>query len=192
MNSHEIWLISNTQTAGSLSCILGTELSSDTETKQVRQLYQTATIPAQIFNPLFYITGSTAFCEIWSSLWMTLKPKMSIFKRKKSLVINDHDPTYKVKYLGNVQTAMMKGDGCVDKPVGIIWHTYTRNCSQGLEMKLTLTSSGLKAYTKQQGLTEYRAHRISYCIAHPSFPKLFVWVYRHEGKIFVLLYHFSL
>lgn len=107
---------------------------------------------------------------------------MSLFKKKKSLVINDVDPVYKVKYLGNVQTAMMKGDGCVDKPVGIIWNNYLRSPSPGLDMKLTLTSSGLKAFTKEQGLTEYRAHRISYCIAHPSYPKLFVWVYRHEGK----------
>lgn len=107
---------------------------------------------------------------------------MSLFKRKGNLVINDEDPTYKVKYLGNVQTAMMKGDGCVDKPVGIIWNNYLRSSNTGLEMKLTLSTSGLKAFTKEQGLTEYRTHRISYCVAHPSYPKLFVWVYRHEGK----------
>ncbi|KAH3805160.1 protein FAM43A-like [Dreissena polymorpha] len=107
---------------------------------------------------------------------------MSFFKKKRSLVINDHEPIYKVRYLGNVQTAMMKGEGCVDKPVGIIWNNYLRNSNPGLEMKLTLTTSGLKAETKEQGLTEYRAHRISYCIAHPQYPKLFIWVYRHEGK----------
>lgn len=124
----------------------------------------------------------------YSSL-MTLKPKMSIFKRKKSLVINDHDPTYKVIYLGNVQTAMMKGEGCVDKPVAIIWNNYLRNSSPGMEMKLTVTSSGLKADTKRLGLTEYRAHRISYCIAHPAYPKLFVWVYRHEGMCTIFCLH---
>ena len=108
---------------------------------------------------------------------------MSIFKKKKrSLVISDVEPVYKVKYLGNVQTAMMKGDGCVDKPVGIIWNNYVRSANQGLNMQLTLTSSGLKASTVEQGITEYRAHRISYCIAHPIYPKLFVWVYRHEGE----------
>lgn len=111
---------------------------------------------------------------------MTLK--MSLFKRKGQLVINEEDPTYKVKYLGNVQTAMMKGDGCVDKPVGIIWNNYLRSSNTGLEMKLTVSTSGLKAFTKEQGLTEYRTHRISYCVAHPNYPKLFVWVYRHEGK----------
>ncbi|XP_052784053.1 protein FAM43A-like [Mya arenaria] len=107
---------------------------------------------------------------------------MSIFKKKKSLVITDHDPIYKVKYLGNVQTAMMKGEGCVDKPVGVIWNNYLRSTNPGLDMRLTLTTCGLKAETREQGLTEYRAHRISYCIAHPAYPKLFVWVYRHEGK----------
>ncbi|ESO82128.1 hypothetical protein LOTGIDRAFT_55984, partial [Lottia gigantea] len=101
---------------------------------------------------------------------------------KKNLNISERDPCYKVRYLGNVQTAMMKGDGCVDKPVGTIWNNYMRSSHAGLEMKLNITGSGLKAHTKEQGLTEYRAHRISYCIAHPSYPRLFVWVYRHEGK----------
>ncbi|XP_064615053.1 protein FAM43A-like [Liolophura sinensis] len=107
---------------------------------------------------------------------------MNIFKRKGCLSITEKDPIYKVRYLGNVQTAMMKGDGCVDKPVNVLWNNYLRTTSPGLDMKLTVSSAGLKAYTKEQGLTEYRAHRISYCIAHPSYPKLFVWVYRHEGK----------
>ncbi|XP_067669847.1 protein FAM43A-like [Haliotis asinina] len=107
---------------------------------------------------------------------------MSIFGWRKSLTITESDPTYKVRYLGNVQTAMMKGDGCVDKPVSIIWNNYMRSAHPGLEMKLVVTGSGLKAYTKEQGLTEYRAHRISYCIAHPQYPRVFVWVYRHEGK----------
>lgn len=112
----------------------------------------------------------------------TVNIKMSLFNWKKNLAISEKEPTFKVRYLGNVQTAMMKGDGCVDKPVTIIWNNYTRSSHPGLEMKLTITSSGLSAYTKEQGITEYRAHRISYCIAHPKYPRLFVWVYRHEGK----------
>ena len=108
--------------------------------------------------------------------------KMSLFSWKKSLSITEKEPTYKVRYLGNVQTSMMRGDGCVDKPVAVIWNNYVRSSHPGLEMKLTITSSGLKAFTKEQGITEYRAHRISYCIAHPKYPRLFVFVYRHEGK----------
>ncbi|KAK3603690.1 hypothetical protein CHS0354_023290 [Potamilus streckersoni] len=107
---------------------------------------------------------------------------MSIFRRRGSIDISEKEPNYKVRYLGNVQTALMKGDGCVDKPLAVIWNNYLRNPNPGLEMKLTITSSGLKAETKEQGLTEYRAHRISYCVAHPQYPRLFVWVYRHEGK----------
>ncbi len=118
---------------------------------------------------------------------------MSIFRKsKKSFTISERDPTYKVKYLGNVQTSMMKGDGCVDKPVKVLWENYVKNAPTGLEMKLKICASGLKAQTKQQGLTEYRAHRISYCVAHPKYPKLFVWVYRHEGKGFSCFYDFLL
>lgn len=107
---------------------------------------------------------------------------MSLFSWKKNLSISDKEPTYKVRYLGNVQTTLMRGDGCVDKPVTVIWNNYVRSSHPGLEMKLTVSGSGLRAHTKEQGLTEYRAHRISYCIAHPKYPRLFVWVYRHEGK----------
>ena len=108
--------------------------------------------------------------------------KRSFFGWRKNLQISEQDPSYKVRYLGNVQTAMMRGEGCVDRPVSTIWNNYMRSPHPGLEMKLVITGSGLKAYTKEQGLTEYRAHRISYCIAHPNYPKLFIWVYRHEGR----------
>ena len=107
---------------------------------------------------------------------------MNIFGWRKNLSISETDPTHKVRYLGNVQTALMKGEGCVDKAAGVIWGNYQRSEHTGIDMKVVITGSGMKAYTKEQGLTEYRAHRISYCIAHPDYPKLFVWVYRHEGR----------
>ncbi|KAI8770499.1 protein FAM43A [Biomphalaria glabrata] len=112
----------------------------------------------------------------------TTQTKMNIFGWRKSVSISEQDPTFKVRYLGNVQTAVMKGEGCVDRATSIIWNNYLRSEHPGIEMKIVITGSGMKAYTKEQGLTEYRAHRISYCIAHPDYPKLFVWVYRHEGK----------
>ncbi|KAK9512809.1 hypothetical protein O3M35_001143 [Rhynocoris fuscipes] len=49
-------------------------------------------------------------------------------------------------------------------------------------MKVTVTQSGLKAVTKEHGLTEYWSHRITYCIAPTNYPKVFCWVYRHEGR----------
>ena len=107
---------------------------------------------------------------------------MSLFRSKKTFSINEKEPTYKVKYLGNVQTALMRGDGCVDKPTTVLWNNFQKTTNAGLDMKLTVCSSGLKVVTKEQGLTKYQAHRISYCIAHPKYPRLFVWVYRHEGK----------
>lgn len=49
-------------------------------------------------------------------------------------------------------------------------------------MKVTVTQSGLKALTKEHGLTEYWSHRITYCLAPPAYPRVFCWVYRHEGR----------
>uniref|UniRef100_A0A0B7AC99 PID domain-containing protein n=1 Tax=Arion vulgaris TaxID=1028688 RepID=A0A0B7AC99_9EUPU len=107
---------------------------------------------------------------------------MNLFGWRKSINISEQDPTFKVRYLGNVQTTLMKGEGCVDRPTNIIWNNYLRSDNRGIDMTVVVTGSGMKAYTKEQGLTEYRAHRIPYCIAHPDFPRLFVWVYRHDGK----------
>ncbi|KAK2182311.1 hypothetical protein NP493_360g03007 [Ridgeia piscesae] len=105
---------------------------------------------------------------------------MNFFGKSKKFTISDRERTYRVRYLGNVQTALMKGEGCADKATAVLWNNHRRNSSVGLDMKLTVTASGLKALTLQQGLTEYWAHRITYCIAHPKYPRLFVWVYRHE------------
>lgn len=49
-------------------------------------------------------------------------------------------------------------------------------------MKITVTQSGLKAITKDHGLTEYWSHRITYCSAPALLPRVFCWVYRHEGR----------
>lgn len=49
-------------------------------------------------------------------------------------------------------------------------------------MKITVTQSGLKAVTKEHGLTEYWSNRITYCLAPPGYPRVFCWVYRHEGR----------
>jgi len=50
---------------------------------------------------------------------------MSFFRRRnKTVEISQADPMYKVKYLGNVLTAFLKGDGCVDRPVSILWNNH--------------------------------------------------------------------
>lgn len=49
-------------------------------------------------------------------------------------------------------------------------------------MKVTVTQSGLKAVTKEHGLTEYWSHRVTYCASPSAYPKVFCWVYRHEGR----------
>ena len=41
-----------------------------------------------------------------------------------------------------------------------------------------ITVSRLKAVTKEHGLTEYWANRITFCAAHPSYPRVFCWIYR--------------
>ena len=105
---------------------------------------------------------------------------MNFFSKSKKFNISDRERTYRVKYLGNVQTALMKGEGCADKATAVLWNNHRRNCNVGIDMKLTVTASGLKALTAQQGITEYWAHRITYCVAHTKYPRLFVWVYRHE------------
>ncbi|XP_011300347.1 uncharacterized protein [Fopius arisanus] len=96
--------------------------------------------------------------------------------------ITEYDPCYKVAYLGNVLTGWAKGDGCVEKPVSTLWRNYVSSNRPDVTMRLTVTNGGLTATTKDHGLTEYWAHRVTYCTAPVSHPRLFVWVYRHEGR----------
>lgn len=71
---------------------------------------------------------------------------------------------------------------CMEKPLCSLWKNYTCNQKPDVHMKLTITQSGLKAFTKEHGLTEYWSHRVTYCVASPQFPRIFCWVYRHEGR----------
>ena len=108
---------------------------------------------------------------------------MFMFGKRKKFEINKADVEYKVHYLGNVMTSIMKGDGCVDKAVNILWDNHLKNKGKcGIKMNLALTQGGLKVETETSGLTEYYGHRIHYIIAHQLHPKLFVWVYQHVGR----------
>lgn len=119
--------------------------------------------------------------------------------RKYKYEVNPPCDVYNVMYLGNVLTVIGKGDASVDKPLGMIWRTYnSRKLRRDIPMKLSITKSGLKAVTKQgycnfctklrfinfifYRLTEYWAHRLTYCTAPEKYPRVFCWVYKHEGR----------
>jgi hypothetical protein len=103
--------------------------------------------------------------------------------RKRKYTINPPDDVYNVIYLGNVLTIMGKGEQSIEKPLALIWKAYcSKQQRNELSMKLMVTRSGLKAETKLQGLTEYWAHRITFCSAPVDYPKVFCWVYKHDGK----------
>lgn len=103
-------------------------------------------------------------------------------RKYASADISAPDPSYKVAYLGNVLTGWAKGDGCVEKPLSTLWRNYTQSSRPDVRMELTVSGGGLKAHTKDHGLTEYWANRITFCAAPKQFPRLFCWVYRHEGR----------
>jgi len=104
------------------------------------------------------------------------------FWKRRTANITEYDPTYRVVYLGNVLTGWAKGDGCVDKPLSTLWRNHISSEKADIVMKVTIVGSGLRAVTKEHGLTEYWANRITYCTAHPSYPRVFCWIYRHEGR----------
>uniref|UniRef100_A0A182Q6A0 PID domain-containing protein n=1 Tax=Anopheles farauti TaxID=69004 RepID=A0A182Q6A0_9DIPT len=81
-----------------------------------------------------------------------------------------------------MQLEVSTGDGCVEKPLATLWRNYTQNSKPDVMMKLCLCPSGLKATTRQHGLTEYWSHRITYCSSPKNYPRVFCWIYRHEGR----------
>lgn len=108
--------------------------------------------------------------------------RLKFWSKRRSLTISDSDPIYKVIYLGNVLTLWAKGEDAIDKPLATLWKNYCSNVKHDIYMKLTICNSGLKAITREHGLTEYWANRITYAGTHPSHPKVFCWIYRHEGR----------
>ena len=70
------------------------------------------------------------------------------------------------------------GNGCVDKPLSTLWRNHISSDKPDIVMKMTVVGSGLRAVPKEHGLTEYWANRITYCAAHPSYPRVFCWIYR--------------
>ncbi len=73
---------------------------------------------------------------------------------------------------------LSEGDGCADKPLNTLWRNHIGSDKPHIVMKLTISAQGLKAVTKEHGLTEYWAHRITFCAADPNYPKVFCWIYR--------------
>lgn len=70
----------------------------------------------------------------------------------------------------------------MEKPLATLWKNYTQNKKPEVLMRLKVCPSGLKATTRQHGLTEYWSHRITFCAAPSTYPKVFCWIYRHEGR----------
>lgn len=104
------------------------------------------------------------------------------WKRTHSVEISTPDPEFKVSYLGNVLTGWAKGEGCVEKPLNTLWRNHTQNHKPDVIMRMRVCASGLKATTRQHGLTEYWANRITHCCSPKNYPRVFCWVYRHEGR----------
>lgn len=74
----------------------------------------------------------------------------------------------------------------MDKPLSTLWRNHIGSDKPDILMKVTVVNSGLRAVTKEHGLTEYWANRITYSVAHPSYPRVFCWIYRLV--IYVYLY----
>lgn len=105
------------------------------------------------------------------------------FWNKKSFQVNQYDPSFKVIYLGNLGMQLWsKDESCLDKPLSTLWNNYLVNMKTEIVMRLTICNSGLKAITRQHGLTQYWSNRLVYCCSHKNHPRIFSWVYRHEGK----------
>lgn len=105
------------------------------------------------------------------------------FWNKKSFQVNQYDPSFKVIYLGNLGMQFLsKDEQCLEKPLNTLWNNYLVYMKTEIVMRLTICNSGLKAITRQHGLTQYWSNRLVYCFTHKNYPKIFSWIYRHEGK----------
>ncbi|XP_071949337.1 protein FAM43A-like [Antedon mediterranea] len=111
---------------------------------------------------------------------------VNVFKRKKQqFTVTPADPTYNIRYLGNVRTLLGKGEGCTENEVQKLWKK-TNQGKNSAKIKLTISTTGLKL----QGLNRdrkpmtqlYQINRIPFRCVDLNRKVIFCWVYRHERK----------
>jgi hypothetical protein len=133
-------------------------------------------------KPLPETSASKNLLERLNQLSLPVTRKLK-FWNKKSFQVNQYDPCFKVIYLGNLGVQFWcKDESCLEKPLNTLWNNYLVNMKTEIVMRLTICNSGLKAITRQHGLTQYWSNRLVYCCSHKNYPKIFSWIYRHEGK----------
>jgi hypothetical protein len=67
--------------------------------------------------------------------------------------------------------------GCLERPASALWKNHCQGRGS-IKMLISVAPSGLKAQTREHGLTEYRTNRLTWCGVPPDYPKLFCWIYR--------------
>ncbi|KAL3074686.1 hypothetical protein niasHT_038159 [Heterodera trifolii] len=147
-------------------------------------------MPSLLLNP-----GPSTMNFFSSSLPL---PSFFFRNRKKCYDLNPPEESHQVTYLGNMLTIMGKGDTSIDRPLEVItraWGatvakgatrhgagaTFGQQQAQQLAMRLCVCRSGLRAETCM-GVTEYFTHRITWSAAPSQYPRVFCWIYKHEGK----------
>uniref|UniRef100_A0A3B4EBR5 PID domain-containing protein n=1 Tax=Pygocentrus nattereri TaxID=42514 RepID=A0A3B4EBR5_PYGNA len=107
--------------------------------------------------------------------------------KRKTLTISTDDPSYTVLYLGSSTTLQAKGAGCTNAAVSKIWRKSEMG-RNGCRMLLTVGAQGIRMEhtgekrAKQKPGHLYLLHRVTYCAADPSLPRVLTWVYRHQIK----------
>lgn len=159
--------------AGCVEGIIATSVSSSSGNSGSTVTNNTKSSSATAIQNSYDLRGGSTS----SNLMTLVQHKWRKMWKRDSAEITPVDPTHKVIYLGNVVTTWAKGDGCLERPSSALW----RNHCQGrgsIKMALTVSPSGLKAQTREHGLTEYWANRLTWCGVPSDYPKLFCWIYR--------------
>lgn len=158
------------------------QLTNKNPRRATDNLIDNGDITVESIKPLPSSSLSKNFISRLNQLSSPVARKLK-FWNKKSFQVNQYDPSFKVIYLGNLGMQLWsKDESCLDKPLSALWNNYVVNMKTEIVMRLTICNSGLKAITRQHGLTQYWSNRLVYCCSHKNYPRIFSWVYRHEGK----------
>jgi len=87
--------------------------------------------------PLVKVTVKVIRATVARSKWFTFDLKsVSLFSHRFVFAVRTDSwlavvTVKQVRYLGNVLTAFVKGDGCVDRPTLVLWNNYTATSAAG-------------------------------------------------------------
>ncbi|CAL1543276.1 unnamed protein product, partial [Lymnaea stagnalis] len=106
--------------------------------------------------------------------------------KRDSAYISDHEPTFRVRYVGCTETSASNGTGCTIQPLKRIWDNSPSE-KHLLRVVVRLGLAGLTMTNVSNNANQhFPIENVSFCAADQSVnPRLFCWIFQNGDALIV-------